>query len=90
MLESLSYRSVLARGYAVIRDQSRTIITKKDQFDLNKNPIIEFADGSLEIGNPIASNAPPLEKEPPKHSLKKKSKTKNTSNKDDQTSLFDH
>lgn len=46
MLNSLSYKSVLSRGYAIIRDNKNTIITRVDG---GKPATIEFADGVLKI-----------------------------------------
>lgn len=46
MLNSLSYKNVLARGYAIVRDKNNKIITRSDG---GKPKTIEFADGILDI-----------------------------------------
>lgn len=47
MLNSLSYKSVLARGYAIVRDKDNAIISRADS---NLTPAtIEFADGVIKI-----------------------------------------
>ena len=47
MLQSLSYRSVLSRGYAIVRDGHNRIISRTDD---GVPATIEFADGVLKIG----------------------------------------
>ncbi len=46
MLNSLSYKSVLSRGYAIVRDASNKIISRTDS---GRPASIEFADGILQI-----------------------------------------
>ena len=46
MLNSLSYKSVLSRGYAIVRDTKNKIITRSDA---GTPASIEFADGVLEL-----------------------------------------
>lgn len=47
MLNSLSYKSVLQRGYAIVRDDKNNIISRAAD---NKKPaVIEFADGVVQI-----------------------------------------
>ena len=47
MLNSLSYKSVLARGYAIVRDKDNAIISRADS---NLTPAtIEFTDGVIKI-----------------------------------------
>lgn len=46
MLNSLSYKSVLSRGYAIVRDEKNNIISSVDG---NPPVTIEFADGVLKI-----------------------------------------
>ena len=46
MLNSLSYKSVLSRGYAIVRDDKNKIITRADG---GTPATIEFADGVLKI-----------------------------------------
>ena len=47
MLQSLSYHSVLGRGFAVIRDQDRTVLARAAQVDAGSMLAIEFADGEV-------------------------------------------
>lgn len=47
MLHSLSYKSVLSRGYAIIRDKDKNIISRAD--DVRPPVMIEFADGIKEL-----------------------------------------
>lgn len=47
MLNSLSYKSVLSRGYAIVRDDKSNIITTANS--KTKPHTIEFADGVLDI-----------------------------------------
>ena len=49
MLNSLSYKNVLQRGYAIVRDKNNQIISRKSD-DL-KPATIEFTDGVLELLN---------------------------------------
>ena len=47
MLKSLSYKNVLQRGYAIVRDESGTIISRASE---NKKPSsIEFADDTVKL-----------------------------------------
>lgn len=46
MLNSLSYKSVLSRGYAIVRDANSKIISRADS---GRPASIEFADGILQI-----------------------------------------
>lgn len=46
MLQSLSYKNVLARGYAIVRDKNNQIISS---IDTGTPASIEFADGVLKI-----------------------------------------
>ena len=48
LLGSLSYRSVLARGYAVVR-QGEAIIMRAGTYDKGKPISVEFSDGRIEI-----------------------------------------
>ncbi len=50
LLSSLSYRSVLARGFAVVR-QDETIVMRANDYDKGKSLSIEFSDGRVEIGD---------------------------------------
>jgi exonuclease VII large subunit len=50
MLESLSYKNVLRRGYAIVRagmNGKEIIISSKDDFALPAT--IEFADGTIRV-----------------------------------------
>ena len=47
MLNSLSYKNVLRRGYAIVRDTDNTIISSAKT--PNKVASIEFADGVVQI-----------------------------------------
>ena len=47
MLQSLSYHSVLGRGFAVIRDKDRTVLARAAQVDAGSMLTIEFADGEV-------------------------------------------
>ena len=47
MLNSLSYKSVLARGYAIVRDANRNIISRAE--NAPRPAEIEFADGTVQI-----------------------------------------
>ncbi len=85
MLESLSYRSVLSRGYAVVRGDNNQIISKADELNTHTEVEIEFSDGRILVDKSISmskANAQPILKEKP---LKKAKKPKKD---DDQTSLF--
>ena len=46
MLNSLSYKSVLSRGYAIVRDDKNKIITRVDG---GTPASVEFADGVLKL-----------------------------------------
>ena len=47
MLKSLSYKNVLQRGYAIVRDESGAIISRASD---NKKPTtIEFADDTVNL-----------------------------------------
>lgn len=46
MLQSLSYKSVLSRGYAIVRDANNKIISRTDA---GKPVAIEFADGVIQL-----------------------------------------
>ena len=47
MLNSLGYKNVLARGYAIVRDKDNTIISSATNAD--KIATVEFADGVAKI-----------------------------------------
>ncbi len=47
MLQSLSYKNVLARGYAVIRDENDRPVSRADGLTHGQAIAIEFADGRV-------------------------------------------
>lgn len=47
ILQSLSYKNVLKRGYAVIRDEANTIVVSSSSVSDGQHLAIEFADGTL-------------------------------------------
>ena len=61
LLESLSYRSVLARGYAVVKDRDGHLVHERAGL-LPGDPVaIEFADGSVDAtiaGSPVIRRKP--------------------------------
>jgi exodeoxyribonuclease VII large subunit len=74
LLTSLSYKSVLARGYAVIKDEEGNLVHQREGLKPGDAVAIEFADGA--IGATIAGS--PV--------IKKKSRPQ--SDPDRQESLF--
>ncbi|WP_407492415.1 exodeoxyribonuclease VII large subunit [Pseudooceanicola sp. MF1-13] len=54
--ETLGYRETLARGYAVVRDGTGAVMTRKAQAEASDALAIEFADGTLEVGSGAASS----------------------------------
>ena len=61
LLLSLSYKSVLARGYAVIKDAAGNLVHEQAALSPGDSVAIEFADGA--VGATIAGS-PPLRKKP--------------------------
>ena len=64
MLQSLSYHSVLGRGFAVIRDADRAVLSRAAQVDAGTLLAIEFADGEIaalaqSTGQPVAAQKKP-------------------------------
>ncbi len=49
LLSSLSYRSVLLRGYAVVRTESDEILMRSTQVRAGENLSLEFADGQAKV-----------------------------------------
>ncbi|SOE17061.1 exodeoxyribonuclease VII large subunit [Hoeflea halophila] len=47
MLQSLSYQSVLGRGFAVVRNQDRTLLSRAAQVETGTMISVEFADGEV-------------------------------------------
>jgi exodeoxyribonuclease VII large subunit len=77
ILQSLSYRNVLKRGYALVRDETGAPVKQASALSLNQAIAIEFADGSINAvtteGSTPASPHPvkkraekPAPTEPPK------------------------
>ncbi|AKI02802.1 Exodeoxyribonuclease VII large subunit [Hoeflea sp. IMCC20628] len=66
MLQSLSYHSVLGRGFAVIRDQDRAVLSRADQVETGTMIAIEFSDGEVAAlassDQPISGPKPPRAK----------------------------
>ncbi|MCY1553049.1 Exodeoxyribonuclease 7 large subunit [compost metagenome] len=61
LLVSLSYRSVLARGYAVIKDADGHLIHQRANLAPGDAVAIEFADGAVGatiVGNPVIKKKP--------------------------------
>lgn len=61
LLVSLSYRSVLARGYAVIKDGDDNLIHQRANLAPGDAVAIEFADGAVGatiVGNPVIKKKP--------------------------------
>lgn len=54
LLASLSYRSVLARGYAVVKDADGNLLHRREGLAPGDAVAIEFADG--EVGATIAGS----------------------------------
>lgn len=48
ILQSLSYRNVLKRGYALVRDETGVPVKAASSLSLNQAIAIEFADGSID------------------------------------------
>jgi exodeoxyribonuclease VII large subunit len=61
LLVSLSYRSVLARGYAVIKDSDGNLVHERAGLSPGDAVAVEFADGA--VGATIAGS-PPIKKKP--------------------------
>lgn len=49
LLESLDYKNVLKRGYAVVRDEAKTPLSNRAAAEKKAGLIIEFADGELAV-----------------------------------------
>lgn len=52
LLASLDYHNVLKRGYAIIRDEKRQVLSRKEAAEKQANLSIEFADGELAVTQP--------------------------------------
>ena len=71
MLQSLSYRSVLGRGFAVVRDQDRTLVAHAAEVHSGTMLSIEFADGEVSA---LASSAGASAPQPRKQARAKSGK----------------
>jgi exodeoxyribonuclease VII large subunit len=61
LLEALSYRSVLERGYAVIKDTDGNLVHQRAGLSPGDAVAIEFADGAVGatiVGNPVIKKKP--------------------------------
>ena len=47
LLQSLSYHGVLARGFALVRDQTGAMVRRLQGLDTGQNVVIEFSDGRV-------------------------------------------
>jgi exodeoxyribonuclease VII large subunit len=59
ILQSLSYRNVLKRGYALVRDETGAPVKGAAAVSLNQTIAIEFADGSINAVTTEGSATPP-------------------------------
>lgn len=89
LLTTLSYKSTIARGYALVTDDKGLLVRSASALTAGDNVTLEFADGR--IGAVIEGDP----KDPPKKSAPKtlnkmpnKSKASNADEKTEQTSLF--
>ena len=73
MLQSLSYQSVLGRGFAVIRDSDRKVLARAAEVDAGSMIAIEFADGEVSA---LASGADQPMSRPKKPARGKADKTR--------------
>jgi len=62
MLESLSFKKVLARGYSIVKDEKGKVVSSVSQAAPGKNVALQFVDG--EASAVIAGGAKPVEKKP--------------------------
>ncbi|MBL6785298.1 MAG: exodeoxyribonuclease VII large subunit [Rickettsiales bacterium] len=51
LMDSLSYKNVLKRGFSIIRDENNKILTNKEELKINKDIEIEFYDDKIKIYN---------------------------------------
>ncbi|MBU4531681.1 MAG: exodeoxyribonuclease VII large subunit [Hoeflea sp.] len=66
MLQSLSYHSVLGRGFAVIRDSDRAVLSRATQVNAGTLLAIEFADGEIAALAQSSDQPPSAPKKPPR------------------------
>lgn len=66
LLASLGYRSVLARGYAVVRDEQDGVLRRADQVAPGQRLTIEFSDGRIKAlsGDAAADKGAPATPKP--------------------------
>jgi exodeoxyribonuclease VII large subunit len=84
ILQSLSYKNVLKRGYAVIRDEDNRTLTRAEAINIGMQVSLEFADGRVSaITTDDAGTTAPAETTAPK-----KKPAKPASKPTDQGSLF--
>ena len=49
LLESVSYKKVLSRGYSVIRDEKKKIVSSKSQLKGESALTVEWSDGKIKV-----------------------------------------
>ena len=49
LLESVSYKKVLSRGYSVIRDEEKKIVSSKSQLKGESALTVEWSDGKIKV-----------------------------------------
>ena len=69
MLESLSFKSVLNRGYAVVRDAQGQVVTQASQLDEGQEIDIEFKENQ-HVGAVTEGKTSPKPQKTPKKSKK--------------------
>ena len=62
MLQSLSYRNVLRRGYALVRDEDGAPVKGAAELGPGRAIAIEFADGMVEAVTGSGGGTPPRKK----------------------------
>jgi exodeoxyribonuclease VII large subunit len=65
ILQSLSYRNVLKRGYALVRDGSGLPVKSAAALSLHQAIAVEFADGSINAMTTEGTTTPPSQKKRP-------------------------
>ncbi|KQY12842.1 exodeoxyribonuclease VII large subunit [Rhizobium sp. Root482] len=65
ILQSLSYRNVLKRGYALVRDGSGLPVKSAAALSLHQAIAVEFADGSINAVTTEGTTTPPSQKKRP-------------------------
>jgi exodeoxyribonuclease VII large subunit len=88
LAESLGYKNVLARGYAVVRDAERQPLHAKEGLRAGDGVILQFADG--EIGARIETEGEPERPSPPRPAPARRPATRSVAKAaPQQRSLFD-